>query len=159
MNTNPERRQQDAYAQAVEALHDAAVTFVPVFAEAETGIMMVLDIAGMGKVNARHGIAIGDRLLHAVEASLRTTLDRTGEVARLAGDQYLVVLPGATSQHGAVDCIRDAMKLAKVRGRWGQPVRVRAHIGVAVWQPEFPPQAALWAAGRALSKVSDCRRT
>lgn len=158
MNTNPERRQHDAYVQAVDALHDAALIFVPVLAAAEKGIMVILDIAGMGKVNARHGIATGDRLLRNVEASLRTALDGTGQVARLAGDQYLVIIPGEASADRAVDCIHGAMKLAKVRGRWGLPVRVRANMGAAIWQPGVPPRAALHAAGRALSKVRD-RRT
>lgn len=153
MNAMPERPKDDMYAQAYEALHHAAAIFVPMLAEAETGLMVILDIGGMGRVNVRYGVPTGDLLLHAVEASLRSTLGGTGEVARLAGDQFLVVIPGEASAECAVGPISDAVKLARVRVRWGRSVRVRANIGTAVWHDKFPPHAALRAAGEALSKV------
>lgn len=149
-----ERPGEDMYAQAHGALLHAAIVFGPVLAEAETGIVVILDISGLSSVNARHGVSVGNQLLQAIATSLRATLGGTGAVARLAGDQFLVVVPGMSSVERVSDSVCEAVLQASVRGRWGRPVRVRTHIGTATWNEECHPYAALVAAGEALSKTN-----
>jgi diguanylate cyclase (GGDEF)-like protein len=149
-----ERRREEEYAQAHGALRKAATIVAPALAEAQTGLVVILDVAGMGRVNAHHGVATGDRLLRAVEDSLRCSLIGTGQVARLAGDQFLVVLPGAVSVDSAVGSILRAITRARVRGRWGRSVRVTAGVGAAAWHDAASRRTVISAAGRALSKTN-----
>jgi diguanylate cyclase (GGDEF)-like protein len=152
MDTVPERSRNEAYAQAHEALRKAATVIAPVLAEAQTGLVVLLDIAGMGDVNTRYGVPIGDRLLRAVEDSLRAELNGTAQVARLAGDQFLVVAPDPVSVELMVASILHTLAWTRVRGRWWQSVRVSAHVGTAIWRDEASRRTAISAAGKALAE-------
>lgn len=153
MHGPSERRPQEIYAQAHAALVEAAEMIAPALAEAETGVVVVLDMAGMGYVNARHGVTTGDRLLGAVEATLRARLSRTGQVARLAGDQFLVLVTGTASAESLVASILNAVARTRVHDRWGRSVRLTARVGVATWRDEVSRRTAISTAGDALSKA------
>ena len=102
-------------------------------ARAATGLVVVLDVDAMSAVNARHGDAVGDRLLRAVEANLREALSDVGQVVRLGGDQFLVVLPGQPSAAAVLAVITDAFRRSRVRTRTARSVRVTASTGWARW--------------------------
>jgi diguanylate cyclase (GGDEF)-like protein len=153
MHGPSERRPQDIYAQAHAALVEAAEMIAPALAEAETGVVVVLDMAGMGDVNVRHGVPTGDRLLGAVEETLRARLSGTGQVARLAGDQFLVLVTGTPSAESLVASILNTVARTRVRDRWGRSVRLRTRVGVATWRDEAGRRAAISTAGDALSKA------
>lgn len=143
----------DRYAQSRAAILHAAAVFGPVFAKNETGTVVILDISGMGSVNDWHGVPIGDRLLIAVENSLRAVLGTSGAVARLAGDQFLVVVPETAPVEDLPRLVCEAVVRARVRGRRGRWVQVEARIGTAGWSKEHPPHLALAAAANELSKA------
>ena len=147
-----ERRIGEVYAQAHHALRSGAAVILPALAEAQTGLVIVLDIAGMGNVNSRHGVRTGDRLLGVVEDSLRNQMRGTGKVARLAGDQFVVVVPGLVLPDRVVSSLVRTVVQARVRGRWGRSVSVTARLGTATWHDEASRRAAISAAGEALAK-------
>jgi diguanylate cyclase (GGDEF)-like protein len=54
----------------------------------------VLDLDGFKKVNDRFGHLEGNRVLHQVAAGLRTVCREYDYVARMGGDEFVVLLPG-----------------------------------------------------------------
>ncbi len=65
------------------------------------GAVMVIDIDGLKEVNDSHGHHTGDRLIRRVSNVLRERVRGTDLVARLAGDEFAVLVP-QTDAAGAV---------------------------------------------------------
>ncbi len=59
----------------------------------ETAGLLVVDLDSFDRVNARHGEAIGDETLKAVARGLTRRLRQTDLIARLAADEFAVLLP------------------------------------------------------------------
>jgi diguanylate cyclase (GGDEF)-like protein len=73
--------------------HDLAVLFV--------------DVDGFKSVNDRHGHATGDRVLSAIADRFRATVRGSDTVARIGGDEFLVIC----EERGAADGVRTAERL------------------------------------------------
>ena len=71
--------------------------------------LLLLDIQGFRKINATHGEAAGDALIGALAERLQgATLPRAGvRLVRLAGDRFVVVLPG---RKGDVAALADRVR-------------------------------------------------
>jgi diguanylate cyclase (GGDEF)-like protein len=65
------------------------------FHRARHGIA-VLDVDGLTELNLAYGRLAGDRVLASVADSLACALQRDEQAAHWAGDQYVVLLAGAT---------------------------------------------------------------
>lgn len=139
------------YGRAMAAQRTAGELLARTVAAAEVGVVVVIDIDSMGVVNARYGTGVGDRLLHAVEADLRGELRELGEVARMAGDQFIVVVPGRPLGSEVVAEVLRAVRGAGIRSRSGRPIRVTACAGFARWGQGQDPGTVLAAAGAELS--------
>jgi len=63
--------------------------------------LVVLDLDGFKAVNDRHGHAVGDALLIAVAARLRSNVREHDLVARMGGDEFLVVADGLRNEEQA----------------------------------------------------------
>jgi diguanylate cyclase (GGDEF)-like protein len=55
----------------------------------------ICDLVGFTAVNARHGRQCGDLVLQRIAGVLNRAMRRGDFVARFAGDEFVVVLPGA----------------------------------------------------------------
>ncbi len=85
------------------------------------------DLEAFKQINDRHGHRTGDRCLEKVAAVLRTSLRRPDEAFRWGGDEFVVLLPGASSSTAqvAVERLReaiaeaDATAVGPLRTRWG----------------------------------------
>ncbi|HEX8344231.1 MAG TPA: GGDEF domain-containing protein, partial [Actinoplanes sp.] len=64
-------------------------------ARGERAAIGVCDVVGFTAVNARHGRHCGDLVLQRVAGVLNRVMRRGDFVARFAGDEFVVVLPGA----------------------------------------------------------------
>jgi len=63
------------------------------------GLMLaVVDVDGLHRVNERHGREEGDRVLLATAGVLRDTFRASDVIARLAGDDFAVLVPDATPE-------------------------------------------------------------
>ena len=78
----PNRRQLERYVAAM-------------LARGERAAIGVCDLIGFSAVNARHGRHCGDLVLQRVAGVLNRVMRRGDFVARFAGDEFVVVLPGA----------------------------------------------------------------
>jgi diguanylate cyclase (GGDEF)-like protein/PAS domain S-box-containing protein len=93
--------------------------------------LLIIDIDGFKFINDTYGHPVGDEVLRRVAEALRTHAGQ-GVVARLAGDEFAVILPG----HGAEMAGEAARRLHEHLGRIviDLPVghlRIQTSIGVA----------------------------
>ena len=123
-----------------EAMHRAARAAKPC-------ALLFIDMDGFKNVNDTHGHEEGDALLRQFGARLLEAVRKTDSVARLAGDEFVVVLEGLSD---AQDAHEKAGTLLQVLG---QPyrlkcaaVRVGASIGVALHLPGDAQDLDAWLA-------------
>ncbi len=126
----PNRRQLDQHLALALARAERAGSAVAVLA---------LDLDGFKTVNDSHGHVVGDALLREVAARLRGAVRSTDLVARMGGDEFVVLLAdlprdGASLAVAAVVAqIRDGLRAAfRVDG---VSLRLAASIGQAVDPP------------------------
>ena len=106
--------------------------------------VMFLDLDDFKNVNDTLGHDAGDRLLQAVAQRLVDTMRTTDTVARLAGDEFAVLLEGIDS---AEDIDRPAAALVDALGKsfaLGESgVQVSISVGVALSAPDSDAEALL----------------
>ncbi|WP_243738251.1 putative bifunctional diguanylate cyclase/phosphodiesterase [Cellulomonas shaoxiangyii] len=121
----PNRRAADRY--LVDTLERAAV-------ERTRVSVLYCDIDGFKDVNDREGHAAGDDLLRRTADFLRTYTDAETYVARLAGDEFAVVVSRAPADAELADLARRLR--SGFDARVGNPAGPRLTCGVATWNPE-----------------------
>jgi diguanylate cyclase (GGDEF)-like protein len=90
----------------------------------------LLDVDGFGDINARLGHQVAGRLLRALGELLRKHAGSGAVVARLRGDEFAVLLPGARTGAGRRFAERYLAALDDVRfGFDGEAVRLAVSIG------------------------------
>ncbi len=125
-----------------------------------TGALLFLDLDRFKEVNDRLGHDAGDRLLKAVAGRLREQVRASDTVARLAGDEFTVILPH-------VETPRDASLVAeKIIASISEPFDLNsemAFIGVSIGIALFPAhgdcvEEILKASDRAMYLAKDAGR-
>ncbi|WP_157936792.1 GGDEF domain-containing protein [Geodermatophilus chilensis] len=114
--------------------------------------LLVLDVDHFKSVNDRFGHAAGDTVLTSVAATLSAAV-RTGDTAaRLGGEEFVLVLPGAGRDQAVERAEQVRRQVAAVRHVLdGDDVGITVSIGVAVCPADgSDPAALLRAADQAL---------
>ncbi|MGV8977513.1 MAG: putative bifunctional diguanylate cyclase/phosphodiesterase [Cellulomonas sp.] len=91
------------------------------------------DVDGFKKANDRNGHAWGDAALVQVADHLRSVVDPTCIIARVGGDEFVVVVPRAANDQSLVELgrrIRDGLA-----GREADPAAPALNVGIATWTP------------------------
>jgi diguanylate cyclase (GGDEF)-like protein len=71
--------------------------------------IVLVDVDGMGAINASHGTAVGDAVLRELALRIRVRVREADAIGRIAGDAFLAILPH-TDEKGATvfaEAIRD----------------------------------------------------
>ena len=94
--------------------------------------VLVLDIDGLGRLNAQAGAEAGDAALKLVAGVLKRALRDTDLAARWGGDEFAVLLPGAdlASATAAGQRLRSAVHAATV-SVGVRTIRCSVHFGAA----------------------------
>lgn len=96
--------------------------------------VIALDLDGFKKVNDALGHSVGDALLRIAASRLRATLRDVDTLARVGGDEFVAVLPGAVDEieiHNVARRMISAMQLPFEIN--GNALYVSTSIGVAIY--------------------------
>jgi len=120
--------------------------------------LLYVDLDHFKAVNDTYGHPVGDALLVAVAERL-TAVVRPGDlIARMGGDEFTVILNGASDAAPAI-AERIVASLAEPFAIEGHPILVGASVGVAATPPaSVTPQDLLDAADRALYRAKQSGR-
>jgi diguanylate cyclase (GGDEF)-like protein len=105
-----------------------------------------LDLDGFKAVNDQTGHAAGDRLLADATAAWRSVLRHGDVLARVGGDEFIVLMPDTSATEAAtvLDRLRDSHPVA-----WS--------AGLASWHTDEPLEACIQRADRELYAVKHAR--
>ena len=115
----------------------------------------MLDIDHFKRINDRYGHPVGDAVLKAVGQLLTGTLRGPDVVGRVGGEEFLLVLPGATVAEAAGQAA-ERVRAAIAAHDWGATapeLAVTASIGVAVALPGEPLERLIDRADRGLYRA------
>jgi diguanylate cyclase len=121
--------------------------------------LVMVDIDHFKRVNDVHGHDIGDEVLRIVGELLLAHVRRDTLVARVGGDEFGLLLPGASPRYAAWIATRLCALLASrplvVRGQPMIIERITLSIGVATWHAD--ESSAVWYA-RADAALYEAKR-
>jgi len=117
--------------------------------QGQTVSVLAVDVDHLKEVNDSAGHEVGDAALRAIAHTLRDRLGDMGVLARTAGDEFGVVLPGVEpiTAVAIAEELRRSIHAAPVMIPW----LPRASIGLATAAPDADPRAAWDAAMEALA--------
>lgn len=96
--------------------------------------VLFLDLDGFKAINDNFGHGVGDELLLAVSSRVTDVFRRSDTVARIGGDEFVVLLPGVTdgqNAEGVAQKLVDSMQAPF--SIEGHELRITASVGVAVY--------------------------
>ena len=147
-NFMAEKRQQIEAALRDQAHHDA-LTKLPnrnlfwdrleqALAQAERNewrfALHLLDLDGFKAVNDSLGHPVGDELLKAVATAVKGCIRTSDTVARIGGDEFVVIQTGYKDRQGAVDVATRIIAALSQPFRLGDhDVRIGVTIGIAIY--------------------------
>lgn len=108
---------------------------------------LLLDIDGLGDVNDRYGMHVGDAILRDMAHVITRTLRATDIVARYRDDEFISLLTDTDSRGAqvAANRLRDAVAAYKYTATDGEePLTLTASVGVAYWEPTNKPGEGTW---------------
>lgn len=96
---------------------------------------LLLDLDGLGQINATRGFSAGDEVIKAVGQILSPMMDTIGCVARIGGDEFVAIfrIAGQGETHALL--IAEEMRSAIEAPRFiqGRPMTLKASIGVSLY--------------------------
>jgi len=126
----------------------------------ESMAVMFLDLDHFKNINDTYGHAVGDEVLKQFSARLRQAVRRTDIVARLAGDEFVILLEGLGSSFEAsrvAEKICKAMQAPMSAG--GELLPVTSSVGVAlIDSSDSSPEALLERADKAAYEAKQAGR-
>jgi diguanylate cyclase (GGDEF)-like protein len=103
--------------------------------------LLLIDIDGLKRINDERGHSVGDQVVRTAAHAINTTMRVTDVGARWGGDEFAIVAPN-TIRRAAQRLARRLLGEVEQRAR-GQEVAVTVSIGVATFEPESNPSAAV----------------
>ncbi len=116
--------------------------------------VLLVDLDRFKSVNDAHGHAVGDQVLRSVSAVLAGVARHGDDVVRLGGEEFLVVLHGASLDSGLRVAERARAAIAAIRMVTDHgELRITASIGVARQRPDESRDALIARADAAMYRA------
>ena len=128
----------------------------------ESFAVVSMDIDDFKAINDQYGHAIGDRILANAAAVIRKELRQMDILTRYAGDEFVAIMPMASTHMAAAigERIRNALEQQKFSVRTGKVVQLGISIGVACFPDEGETtEELLTAAARRMQSNKHLRKT
>lgn len=110
----------------------------------ETFSLVLIDLDDFKCINDRHGHDVGDSVLRACSAQLRSITRSSGGLARIGGEEFAAILHGTDMTGAANYADRCRKAIAEmVFTDTAQAFRLSASLGVACWHSGMQDSAAL----------------
>lgn len=111
-------------------------------ANAQSGVLALLDLDHFKQVNDRFGHAAGDAALLTLADMMRSKLRHEDAIGRLGGEEFGVIFPGLTTEAALAACerLRTALEDTEIQTPQGS-FRVTMSIGVAPLIAGSAPEA------------------
>lgn len=105
--------------------------------------VLFIDLDHFKRINDMHGHAAGDDCLRRASAALREVLGANDLLGRYGGEEFMIVMPGATSDAARqmAEAIRSAIEGLRVEWQ-GAELSITASVGVATRAPHEQSQAS-----------------
>jgi len=122
---------------------------------AEPFAVLMLDLDHFKAINDGHGHAVGDRALKHAATALKAGVREVDAIGRFGGEEFLVLMPGATVETALPVAERLRAALAGGTPELGSPpLPLSASIGIAQWRvPAEEPSHLLKRADAALYRA------
>ncbi|WP_162299682.1 GGDEF domain-containing protein [Marinospirillum perlucidum] len=120
-----------------------------------------VDLDFFKQINDNYGHGVGDQVLVEVAAEIRNSLREVDYVARIGGEEFVVVLSQTAEQEALRIAERlraDIEKLVVDVGDDHPSLRLTASVGIASYQPEEGVEQLMVRADRALYAAKECGR-
>ncbi len=100
--------------------------------------LLLIDADHLKAINDRHGHAAGDAVLRHLAAGLSATFRAMDVVARLGGEEFIVLLPGATLDSAEAGASRLCQAIANQTVHVdGVPIRYTVSVGLATMDADI----------------------
>ncbi len=126
---------------------------------AEDGFaVLYVDLDGFKEINDTWGHAVGDTVLTSAVERMAALVGGHDAVARVGGDEFLVLLTGAVDRSEA-EAVADAIRaaLAEPVPTPAGPVVVTGSVGIALRRPGEAPEATVTRADREMYRAKGAR--
>jgi diguanylate cyclase (GGDEF)-like protein/PAS domain S-box-containing protein len=122
--------------------------------------VMIVDLDRFKLINDSLGLASGDRVLRAVGTRLAHSVRRSDTVARLGGDDFLLLLPGVEGAESAAKVAQKLLDaLSPLLAVDGQELHLSASIGIALYPHDgTDPETLIRNADTALYRAKERSR-
>src|SRR5687768_8083508 len=124
--------------------------------------LICMDIDNFKRINDEYGHAIGDRVLASVAGVIRRELRQMDILTRYAGDEFVAIMPMASTQMAASvgERIRSAVECQKFTVRTGKTVEIKVSLGVGCFPEDGETtEELLTAAARKMQRDKHGRKT
>lgn len=113
--------------------------------------LVLFDIDTLAEVNRRHGRAIGDDVIAEVAARARGVARASDMLARVGGEEFAWVMPGAGASEGGHAAER--LRIGIAEQPFGEAGSMSVSVGVAEWAGELSADDLFAAADAALHQA------
>jgi two-component system cell cycle response regulator len=123
--------------------------------------VLCMDLDDFKRINDDYGHGMGDRLLANVAAVIKKQLRQMDVLARYAGDEFVAIMPMASSDVAAMvaERIRTSVESEKFTVRTGKMAQVGVSIGIACFPADGETvEELLTSAGRHMQQEKHARK-
>lgn len=119
--------------------------------------LMGLDLDGLKRINDTYGHSVGDEVLRDFAYDVREAVRGRDVVARIGGDEFIVVLPGTDKREAVAVAQRLRESMKERNQRWPETA-VTTSIGIAQWEPGWDAMELVAEADSALYEAKRAGR-
>ena len=119
----------------------------------ERGVLISIDLDGFKDINDTHGHLAGDQVLFHVAKLLSENIRSTDTVARMGGDEFMVLLTRTSSEDGVARAESLERYLNESSIDWGsRSIPIRASFGVRTYSGTDTPERLIGDVDEAMYK-------